>query len=87
MPLKPFPSPHVHIQSFDSASTPKAFVEREKELGTGVLTCTDHGSMACCRKVYDLAKKNQLTPILGVEAYFRDDNCPILLGAGLVPKE
>jgi DNA polymerase III alpha subunit len=37
--------------------------------------------------VYDLAKKNQLTPILGVEAYFRDDNCPILLGAGLVPKE
>jgi len=32
--------------------------------------------------VYDLAKKNDLTPILGLEGYFRDDNCPILLGAG-----
>jgi len=81
-----FPSPHIHIQSLDSASTPQAFVEREKELGTGTITCTDHGSMACCRKVYDLAKKNGLTPILGVEAYFRDDNCPIITAAGLDPK-
>jgi DNA-directed DNA polymerase III PolC len=78
-----FPSPHVHIQSLDSASTPKAFIEREKELGTGAITCTDHGTLACCRHVYDLAKKNKLTPILGVEAYFRDDNCPILKYAGI----
>jgi len=81
-----FPSPHTHIQSLDSASTPQAFVEREKELGTGTITVTDHGSMACCRNVYDLAKKNGLTPILGVEAYFRDDNCPIITAAGLDPK-
>ncbi len=83
MPLPNFPSPHVHIQSLDSASTPKAFVKREKELGTGVLTVTDHGTLQCCRQVYDLARKNGLTPILGVEAYFRDDNCPILKAGGI----
>jgi DNA polymerase III alpha subunit len=37
------------------------------------------------RRVYDLAKKAKLTPIIGLEAYFRDDNCPILTAAG-VPK-
>ncbi|WNM70293.1 DNA polymerase III alpha subunit [Myxococcus phage Mx1] len=78
-----FASPHVHIQSLDSASTPEAFAKREKELGTGALTTTDHGSMGACREVYKLAKDNGLTPILGVEGYVRDDNCSILLGADI----
>lgn len=78
-----FPSPHVHPQSLDSGSTPEAFVERELELGTGTLTATDHGSMGACRKVYDLAKTKGLTPILGLEAYFRDDNCDILASRGI----
>jgi DNA polymerase III alpha subunit len=83
MPLKNFPSPHCHIQSLDTGSTPESFAEREIELGTGYITTTDHGSMGICRKVYDLAKKKKLTPILGLEAYFRDDNCPILKAAGI----
>jgi DNA polymerase-3 subunit alpha len=53
------------------------------ELGTGCLVVTDHGTMQACRHVYDSAKKAGLTPILGVEAYFRDDNCPILLAGGI----
>ena len=85
--MKNPPSPHCHIQSLDSASTPAAFIERELELETGAITTTDHGSLQACRHVYDLAKKAKLTPILGLEAYFRDDACPILLGAGLVPKD
>jgi DNA-directed DNA polymerase III PolC len=82
--FKNFPSPHCHIQSLDSASTPKEFIKREQELGTGCITCTDHGTMQGTRHVYELAKKAGLTPILGVEAYFRDDNCPILAAAGIV---
>lgn len=82
---KNFSSPHVHPQSLDSGSTPEAFAEREVELGSGTLTCTDHGTMQACRKVYDLAQKHSLTPILGAEMYFRDDNCPILEAAG-IPK-
>jgi len=83
MAFKNFPTPHCHQQSLDTASTPEAFVEREIQLGTGVTTCTDHGSMGACREVYDLAKKNNIIPILGVEGYFRDDDCPILKAAGI----
>lgn len=83
--MKNFVSPHVHVNSLDSASTPEAFAEREKELGTGVLTCTDHGSLAAAYKVYDLAKKNGLIPAIGIEAYYRSENCPILTKHG-VPK-
>jgi DNA-directed DNA polymerase III PolC len=78
-----FPTCHSHPLSFDSASTPEAFAERELELGTGTLTVTDHGTLHACRKVYDIAKAKKLTPILGLEAYVRDDNCPILTAAGV----
>jgi DNA polymerase III alpha subunit len=80
--VKNFVSCHVHPKSLDSGSTPKAFVEREIELGTGYTTVTDHGSLAACREVYELAHSKKLTPILGIEAYFRDDDCPILTAAG-----
>lgn len=81
--MKNFATCHSHPQSLDSASTPEAFALREVELGTGVITVTDHGSLAACRTVYDLAQKNKLIPVLGLEAYFRDDNCPILTSAGI----
>lgn len=85
-----FISPHVHVDSLDSASTPEAFANRELELETGALTVTDHGTLQATRKIYDLTKDKKkpygsLIPILGIEAYFRDDNCPILQAAG-VPK-
>lgn len=83
MALKNYVTPHCHPQSLDSASTPEAFVKREKELGTGHVTVTDHGTLAAAHKVYSLAKKEGMTPIIGLEAYFRDDNCPILLAAGV----
>jgi DNA polymerase III alpha subunit len=85
MPLKNFATCHCHPQSLDSASTPEAFAKREVELGTGVITVTDHGSLAACRTVYDLAKKNKLIPVLGLEGYFRDDNCDVFQKAG-IPK-
>lgn len=84
MSLPNFVTPHCHPASLDTASTLKAFVKREVELGTGYVTCTDHGSMGACRAIYDLARKNKLTPILGIEAYFRDDNCPILRAHGVI---
>ena len=50
------------------------------------MTVTDHGTLGACRIVYDLAKTKKLKPILGLEAYFRDDNCPIFTAAG-IPKD
>jgi DNA polymerase III alpha subunit len=84
--MKNFPSPHVHLQSLDTASTPEAFAEREVELGSTALTCTDHGSMGACRETYSLAKEKKLIPILGLEGYVRDDDCPILKDMG-IPKD
>jgi DNA polymerase III alpha subunit len=84
--MRNYVTPHCHIQSLDSASTPAAFVKRELELGTGVVTVTDHGSLAACHTTYELAKKAGLTPILGIEGYFRDDNCPILTAKGVEKK-
>ena len=87
MTFRNFSSPHVHVASLDSASTPEAFAKRELELGTGTLTCTDHGTLQTTRAVYDLCHSKQyegkLTPILGLEAYFRDDDCPILTAANI----
>jgi len=86
MAFKQFVSPHVHVQSLDSASTPEEFAKREKELGSGYLVCTDHGTLEATRLIYDLCQskdyKGVLKPICGLEGYFRDDDCPILLGAG-----
>jgi DNA polymerase III alpha subunit len=84
--VKNFVTCHCHQQSLDTASTPKAFAAKEIELGTGYLTVTDHGTLQAARSIYDLAKKKSLTPIIGLEAYLRDDNCPILASFGIKPQ-
>jgi len=77
--MRNYSSPHCHLQSLDSASTPEAFAEREVELDSGSLCVTDHGSLGAVFKTYQLAKKNGLTFCGGLEGYYRDDDCPILL--------
>lgn len=80
--MRNFVTCHCHQASLDTASTPEAFAAKEVELGTGFLTVTDHGTLGAARKVYDLAKKKKLTPIIGLEAYLRDDDCPIIKASG-----
>lgn len=83
------PEFHCHPQSLDSASTPADMAVREVELGSGALTATDHGSLGAAYTIYELAKGNNLTPILGLEGYFRAEKlCPILSSHGIYnPKE
>jgi hypothetical protein len=90
--MRAFPTVHCHPQSLDSASSVEAFARREVELGSGTLTCTDHGSLAAAFEVVKWAKaekwpdktvKPKLTPIVGLEGYVRDDNCPILKHLGI----
>jgi DNA-directed DNA polymerase III PolC len=83
MSFKNYPTPHCHPASLDTASTPDAFLEREIELESTAITCTDHGTMGACREVYDLAKSKNVIPILGLEGYVRDDDCPILKAHGI----
>lgn len=81
--FKQFSTPHCHVSSLDSASTPEAFIKRNVELGTGSITVTDHGYLGGCRDIYKLAKENGLSPILGIEAYHRSDDCEILTKHGI----
>jgi DNA polymerase III alpha subunit len=81
--MKQFVTPHCHPMSLDSASTPEAFAKREIELGSGALTVTDHGSLGAVFRCYELARKNGLIAIPGIEGYFRDDDCPILTKFGV----
>lgn len=83
MAFKNFVTAHCHPSSLDTASTPEAFANRELELGTGYTTCTDHGTLNAAWTCYNLAKKKGLTPIVGLEAYLRDDSCEILTKAGV----
>jgi hypothetical protein len=83
MSFRQFVTPHCHPASLDSASTPEAFAIRENELGSGFLTCTDHGTLAAAQQIVAVAKKHKLTPIVGLEGYFRDDACPILQRLGI----
>lgn len=81
--MRAFATPHCHsAASLDTASTAEEFAKWEAEHESGALTVTDHGTLGGARKIYDLANgkkyKGKLTPILGLEAYFRDDDCPVL---------
>jgi DNA polymerase III alpha subunit len=70
--MKQLPAFHCHPQSLDTGSTIKSFIKREKELNSGFITATDHGTVSGAPEVYNLAKNNNLIPILGVEAYISD---------------
>lgn len=83
MEFRQFASPHVHPQSLDSASTPAAFAAREVALGGVALTCTDHGTLQASYPIYEIARKKKLVPIVGLEAYFRDDDDVVLKRLGV----
>lgn len=78
-----FASFHVHPKSLDTGSTVKSFADKEVELGSGCLTCTDHGTVEAVNEVYELAQKKGLIAIPGLECYFRDDYSPILQKMGI----
>lgn len=89
--MRNFISPHVHQASFDSASTCEKFCHREIELDTGHTVITDHGTLEGTRKLYDLCHKGdfkgKLKPIIGMEAYVRDDACDIFTSQGIEKDE
>jgi DNA polymerase III alpha subunit/intein/homing endonuclease len=71
---------HCHPSSIDSGSNVDRMVEQSKVLGSGYSVITDHGFMGDCLKHYHSCKKAGIKPILGLEGYFKDNNCPIIKG-------
>jgi DNA-directed DNA polymerase III PolC len=73
-------SPHCHPESYLTSSTITNLVNRCKDLNRVYFTHTDNGSLSSAMKSYGLAKKAGLKPILGLEFYFKDTNCPFVTG-------
>jgi DNA polymerase III alpha subunit len=73
-------SPHTHIESSLSASTLSNFIKYAKSIGRTHLSYTDNGSLSSFLKTYNLAQKEGLKFIPGIEFYFKDPSCPFITG-------
>ncbi|MCK9162852.1 MAG: DNA polymerase III subunit alpha [Bacteroidales bacterium] len=62
---------HVHTQYsiLDGAASIKGLMKKAKELGMEALAITDHGNMFGVLEFFDVAKKEGIKPLLGIEAY------------------
>ncbi|MBC8076363.1 MAG: PHP domain-containing protein, partial [Chloroflexales bacterium] len=64
---------HLHVHSeyslLDGYASTKAITERAAELGMDSIALTDHGVMYGAMEFYAAAKKANVKPIIGVEAY------------------
>ncbi|MGK5554682.1 DNA polymerase III subunit alpha [Actinomadura kijaniata] len=77
---------HVHTEysMLDGAAKVSPLVSRAAELGMPAVAMSDHGNMFGSYEFYKQAKKNDIKPILGIEAYVapgsRFHQKPILWG-------
>ncbi|MBI2426392.1 MAG: DNA polymerase III subunit alpha [Candidatus Kerfeldbacteria bacterium] len=60
---------HSHYSLLDGLTKIPEMISRIKELGMNAVALTDHGSMYGAIEFYQLANKNNIKPIIGVEAY------------------
>jgi len=64
---------HSHYSLLDGLWTPKEIVKKAKELGMHSIAITDHGVGYGMVEFYEIANKEGIKPILGVEAYITYD--------------
>ena len=68
---------HLHVHSeyslLDGLENCESLIKRAKELKMDALAVTDHGTMRGLVSFYETARKNDITPILGQEFYYRED--------------
>src|SRR5947209_17839113 len=60
---------HTHYSLLDGANKIPQLVKRAKELGMDSLAITDHGCMFGVIEFFNECKKENIKPILGMEAY------------------
>ncbi|MSR69961.1 MAG: DNA polymerase III subunit alpha [Phycisphaerales bacterium] len=69
---------HLHLHSeyslLDGGNRLEALVKRVKQLGMTAVAVTDHGNLFGAMEFYELARKNGIKPILGIEAYVAPDH-------------
>ncbi len=60
---------HSHYSLLDGAGSIPKLIERAKSHGMNALALTDHGNLHGALQFYRQAKKNDINPIIGYEAY------------------
>jgi DNA polymerase III alpha subunit len=76
--MKNFVSAINHPESPWSGSTIESMINRSKKLGCEYFSVTDNGYFNSVLKSYMYGKEEKIKIIAGVDAYFRDRNCPIV---------
>lgn len=64
---------HCEFSLLDGYGHPDWFIKRAKELGQKAIAVTDHGNISAHKRWYDSCLKEEIKPILGIEAYIVDD--------------
>lgn len=67
-----------HPESPLSGSTIESMITKARNLGNNYFSVTDNGYFNSVLKAYMQAQKEGMSIIPGVDAYFRDRNCPII---------
>ena len=75
MAAKPFVHLHLHTQYslLDGANRIGDLIDRVKALGMDSVAMTDHGNLFGAMELYTKARKADVKPILGIEAYVAPD--------------
>lgn len=60
---------HSHYSLLDGLSKPEQIAKRCLDIESSSCAITDHGTISGCVEFYSKCKKNNIKPILGVEAY------------------
>lgn len=60
---------HTHYSLLDAACTPEQLIKEAKKYDHKALALTDHGVMFGCLEFYYKAKKENIKPLIGFEAY------------------
>jgi len=75
MTEKQFTHLHLHTEYslLDGAIKLEHLIKRVKDCGMKSVAITDHGNIFGAVKFFELCKKNNIKPVLGIETYFTED--------------
>ena len=78
---------HSTFSLLDGFGSPKAVVQRAKELKWEAVSLTEHGSLMSAPALYKAAKAEKIKPILGCELYVTPDWALGEKGKDLMPEQ
>jgi DNA polymerase-3 subunit alpha (Gram-positive type) len=76
---------HTQMSAMDGVTSVKELVKRAALWGHKAVAVTDHGVVQAYPDAADVAKKNKIKVIYGIECYLLDDSIPIVINSKYQP--